>query len=268
MRSPQSFPEMFSLEGKIAVVTGGARGLGLGMATGLAEAGAEVVLADRLKEEGTKSVQSLKGQGHKAHFHEVDVSDRDQVFSLMKEVADTLGGIDVLINNAGVGSRTHDGPHSAEDMPPEHWRTLMSINLDGVFWCSQAVYPHLKARGGGGIINISSIWGLAAGPSFPVAAYAASKAGVANLTRQLAVEWARDGIRVNAIAPGVLKTDLGGADAPLWGEAFRDHVYDRMPLRRIGLPEELKGAAIFLASEASGLVTGHILPVDGGWLAW
>lgn len=268
MTSPLSFPEMFSLEGKIAVVTGGARGLGLGMATGLAEAGAEVVLADRLKEEGTKSVQSLKGQGHKAHFHEVDVADREQVFSLMKEVAEILGGIDVLINNAGVGSRTHDGPHPAEDMPPEHWRTLMSINLDGVFWCSQAVYPHLKTRGGGSIINISSIWGLAAGPSFPVAAYAASKAGVANLTRQLAVEWARDGIRVNAIAPGVFKTDLGGADAPLWGEEFRDHVYDRMPLRRIGHPEELKGSAIFLASEASGLVTGHILPVDGGWLAW
>ncbi len=145
----------------------------------------------------------------------------------------------------------------------------MSINLDGVFWCCQAAYPHMKARGSGSIINNSSIPGLAAGPSFPAAAYAASKAGVVNLTRQLAVEWARDGIRVNGIAPGVFKTDIGGgSDKPLWGEAFRQHINERMPLKRSGMPEELKGTAIFLASEASCLVTGHILVVDGGWLAW
>ncbi len=268
MSSPHSFPEIFSLKGKVAIVTGGARGLGLGMATGLAEAGAEVVLADRLEEEGRTSVQTLQDEGYAAHLHLVDVSDRDDVFSTMNEIADSLGGIDILINNAGVGSRTHNGPHPAQDMPVDHWRTLMSINLDGVFWCSQAVYPHLKARGGGSIVNISSIWGLAAGPSFPVAAYAASKGAVANLTRQLAVEWAKDGIRVNAIAPGVFKTDLGGEESPLWGDAFREHVNERMPMQRIGMPDELKGAAIFLVSAASGLVTGHILPVDGGWLAW
>jgi NAD(P)-dependent dehydrogenase (short-subunit alcohol dehydrogenase family) len=259
---------MFRLDNKVAVVTGGARGLGLGMATGLAEAGAEVVLADLLEPEGQKSAESFRNQGHKAHYRSVDVSDRESVFQMIKGVCKSLGGVDILINNAGVGSRTHGGPHSAQDMPTEHWRSVLSVNLDGPFWCSQAVYPTMKARGGGSIINISSIWGLAAGPSFPVAAYAASKAGVANLTRQLAVEWAADGIRVNAIAPGVFKTDLGGADNPLWGEAWREHVFDRMPLRRIGEPEELKGAAIFLASEASCLVTGHVLPVDGGWLAW
>lgn len=268
MSSPYSFPEIFSLKGKVAIVTGGARGLGLGMATGLAEAGAEVVLADRLEKEGRMSVQTLQDEGYAAHLHLVDVSDRDDVFSTMNEIADSLGGIDILINNAGVGSRTHGGPHPAQDMPVDHWRTLMSINLDGVFWCSQAVYPHLKARGGGNIVNISSIWGLAAGPSFPVAAYAASKGAVANLTRQLAVEWAKDGIRVNAIAPGVFKTDLGGKESPLWGDAFREHVNERMPMQRIGMPDELKGAAIFLVSAASGLVTGHVLPVDGGWLAW
>ncbi len=267
MSSPQKFPEMFRLDGKVAVVTGGARGLGLAMATGLAEAGAEVVLADRLEKEGEKSAESLKTLGHKARFRKIDVADRDSVSSVMKDLSESLGGVDVLINNAGVGGKSHGGPHPAQDMPPEHWRTLMSINLDGPFWCSQAVHPIMRGRGGGSIINISSIWGLAAGGSFPVAAYAASKAGVANLTRQLAVEWAGDGIRVNAIAPGVFKTGLGGKD-PFWGDKWRDHVFERMPLQRIGQPEELKGAAIFLASEASCLVTGHILAVDGGWLAW
>lgn len=128
--------------------------------------------------------------------------------------------------------------------------------------------PH-QGSGGGSIINISSVLGLAAEPSFPATAYASAKAGVANLTPQLAVEWARDGIRVNAIAPGIFKTDIGGeSDKPLWGEAFQAHVNDRMPLQRIGMPDELKGTAIFLAFEASCLVMGHILPVDGGWLAW
>ncbi|MFQ5912006.1 MAG: SDR family NAD(P)-dependent oxidoreductase [Nitrospinota bacterium] len=267
MSSPQTFPQMFRLDGKVAVVTGGARGLGLAMATGLAEAGAEVVLADRLKEEGQQSARSLTALGHKAHYREVDVADRDSVFSLMKAVSDSPGGVDILINNAGVGSRSHEGPHRAQDMPPEHWRTLISVNLDGPFWCCQAAYPSMKARGGGSIVNISSIWGLAAGGAFPVAGYAASKAGLANLTRQLAVEWAPDGIRVNAIAPGVFRTSLGGKD-PLWAETWRDYVFERMPLRRIGEPEELKGAAIFLASEASCLVTGQVLAVDGGWLAW
>ncbi len=269
MAAPQSFPEMFSLKGKIAVVTGAARGLGLAMAAGLAETGAEVVLADRLGEEGEKSVASLKDQGRKAHFREVDVADRDGIFSMMNEIAGALGGIDILINNAGVGTSAHGGPFAAQDIPVKHWRTLMSINLDGVFWGCQAAHPHIKARGGGSIINISSVLGLAAGPSFPAAAYGSAKAGVANLTRQLAVEWARDGIRVNSIAPGIFKTDIGGgSDKPLWGEAFQAHINERMPLQRIGMPEELKGTAIFLASEASCLVTGHILPVDGGWLAW
>lgn len=268
MSSTHSFPEIFSLKGKTAIVTGAARGLGLAMAKGLAEAGAEIVLADRLEEEGQATIQTLKGEGYPVHFRLVDVSDREAVISMIDEIADLLGGIDILINNAGVGSRTHGGPHPAQDMPSEHWQTLMSINLDGVFWCCQAAYPYLKSRGKGSIVNISSIWGLVAGPSFPAAAYAASKGAVANLTRQLAVEWAKDGIRVNAIAPGVFKTELGGKDSPLWGDAFREHVNERMPMQRIGEPEELKGTAIFLASDASGLITGHILPVDGGWLAW
>ncbi len=269
MASEQTFPKMFRLDGKVALVTGAARGLGLAMATGLAEAGAEVVLADVLRDEGQESARALEAGGRKAHYRPMDVSDRDNVFAVMKEVAGSLGGIDILINNAGAGGKSHGGPFAAQEMTPGHWRTLMSINLDGPFYCCQAVHPIMKERGGGAIINIASIWGLGASSSMPVAAYASSKAGLVNLTRQLAVEWARDGIRVNAIAPGFFNTQFaaGGEDAD-WKKKLRDQIGERMPLGRRGEPEEIKGAAIFLASDASCLVTGHALPVDGGWMAW
>ena len=262
-----TFPEMFRLDGKVALVTGGARGLGLEMARGLAEAGAEVVLADRLVEEGEKSAEALATSGFRAHFREVDVSERPSVFRLMGEVARELGGIDVLINNAGVGGAFGGGPFPAEDLPPEHWKSLLAINLDGPFWCCQAVHPLMRARGGGSIINIVSIYGIAGSPNIRVAAYCASKGGLVNLTRQLAIEWAGDGIRVNAIAPSVFRTALGGPEG-LASRKWRSHVLDRTPLRRVGEPDEVKGAAIFLASRASSMVTGHILSVDGGWLAW
>lgn len=275
MAAEWTFPKMFRLDGKVALITGGARGLGLAMATGLAEAGAEVVLADILRDEGEEKARDLAARGQKAHYRTIDVSDRDGVFAAMNEVADALGGIDVLINNAGVGGKSHGGPFAAQEMTPEHWRALMSINLDGPFACCQAVHPVMKARGGGAIINIASVWGLGASSSMPVAAYASSKGALVNLTRQLAVEWARDGIRVNAIAPGFFDTQLaagggggGGGPEADWKKKMREQIGERMPMGRRGAPEEIKGAAIFLASEASGLVTGHTLPVDGGWMAW
>ena len=222
---------MFRLDGKVALITGGARGLGLAMGAGLAEAGAEVVLADILRDEGEEKARALSAGGRKAHYRTMDVSDRDGVFAVMEEVAGALGGIDVLINNAGAGGKSHGGPFAAQEMTPEHWRALMSINLDGPFACCQAVHPIMKARGGGAIINIASVWGLGASASMPVAAYASSKAGLVNLTRQLAVEWARDGIRVNAVAPGFFNTRFteggggggGGGDAD-WKIKMRDQI--------------------------------------------
>ena len=187
---------------------------------------------------------------------------------VIEEVAESLGGIDILINNAGIGGKSHGGPYPAQDMTPEHWRAVMSVNLDGPFFCSQAVHPIMKDRGGGAIINIASVWGLGASSSMPVAAYASAKAALVNLTRQLAVEWARDGIRVNAIAPGFFNTQFAafGEDTE-WKRTMRARITERMPMQRRGQPDEIKGAAIFLASDASGLITGHTLPVDGGWMA-
>lgn len=268
MASHPKFPQIFRLDGKVALVTGSARGLGWAMAEGLAEAGAEVILTDLLSESGEEKVRALRESGHRAHFRLMDVSDREAVSSVIKELAETTGGIDVLINNAGVGGKSHGGPYSAQDMTAEHWGAVLAVNLDGPFFCSQAVYPIMKRRGGA-IINIASVWGLGASASMPAAAYASSKAALVNLTRQLAVEWARDGIRVNAIAPGFFETQIAApGDDTEWKRQMREQITDRMPMQRRGRPEEIKGAAIFLASDASGLITGHTLPVDGGWMAW
>ena len=238
------------------------------MAEGLAEAGAEVVLADLLAETAAEAINALRESGYSVYFRTMDVSNRESVFGVIEEVAESLGGIDILINNAGIGGKSHGGPYPAQDMTPEHWRAVMSVNLDGPFFCSQAVHPIMKERGGGAIINIASVWGLGASSSMPVAAYASAKATLVNLTRQLAVEWARDGIRVNAIAPGFFNTQFAafGEDTE-WKRTMRARITERMPMQRRGQPDEIKGAAIFLASDASGLITGHTLPVDGGWMA-
>lgn len=268
MVSDKTLPQIFRLDGKVALVTGAARGLGWAMVEVLAEAGAEVVLTDLLLELGEEKVRALKDSGHQAHFRSMDVSNRQAIASTIGEIVETTGGIDILINNAGVGGKSHGGPYSAQDMTDEHWRTVLGVNLDGPFFCSQAVYPTMKQRGGGAIINIASVWGLGASTSMPVAAYASSKAALVNLTRQLAVEWASDGIRVNAIAPGFFETGLvaPGEDAE-WKVKMREQISERMPMQRRGQPDEIKGAALFLASDASGLTTGHTLPVDGGWMA-
>lgn len=271
MTADQAFPGMFRLDGKVALITGGARGLGLAIAEGMSEAGAEVVLADLLEVEGQARAQSLNASSRKALYRIIDVAERDAVFEVMQEVADSLGGVDILVNNAGVGGKSHGGPYPAQEMTPEHWRALMSVNLDGPFNCCQAVYPIMRGRGGA-IINIVSVWGLGASSSMPVAAYASSKAALVNLTRQLAVEWAQDGIRVNAIAPGFFNTQFAaggeGGEEPDWKIKMRNQIAERMPMGRRGEPHEIKGAAIFLASDASCLVTGHTLTVDGGWMAW
>jgi NAD(P)-dependent dehydrogenase (short-subunit alcohol dehydrogenase family) len=258
-----AFPDMFRLDGRVAVVTGGAQGLGRAMAEGLLQAGAAVVLYDCEAERGEATARELAALGP-THFVPGDVRDPDQVQAGARSTVAAFGGIDVLVNNAGL--KTPPGGHRpAQEMDLAAWQTVLDVNLTGVWLWSRAVYPAMVERGGGSIVNISSIYGLA-GALVPNSPYCATKAGVLGLTRELAIEWAGVGIRVNAIAPGF----MGGGEVRSGHYAdptVRARVVDNTPLGRWGTPAELQGTAIYLASAASTMVTGQTIVVDGGWLA-
>ncbi len=246
------------LENKVAIITGGGSGIGRATAELFAREGAKVVVADYKAKTGQETAQVIKEAGGEAIFVEVDVSDPAQVARMVQTTLDMYGGIDILFNNAGVllfGT--------VLDTEPEAWNRLMSINLSGVFLCSQAVLPHMIERGRGSIINTSSSTGAhdAVGN---IAAYVASKGGVTLLTKAMAIDHAKDNIRVNAIAPGPTDTPmLRNNMSPEELEAFAA----TFPMNRLGRPEELAYAALFLASDEASFVTGAILPVDGGQTA-
>jgi NAD(P)-dependent dehydrogenase (short-subunit alcohol dehydrogenase family) len=246
------------LEDKVAIVTGGGSGIGRAAAELFAREGAKVVVADYKADAAQDAVRAITDAGGDAVFVKVDVSDPTQVEQMTQVALDTYGGIDILVNNAGVllfGTIV--------DTRVEDWNRLMSINLTGVFLCSKAVIPHMIKRGGGSIINTSSSTGAhdAAGN---IAAYVASKGGVTLLTRAMAIDHAKDHIRVNAIAPG--PTDTPMLRDNLSPEALDDFAAT-FPMKRLGRPEELAYAALFLASDEASFVTGAILAVDGGQTA-
>jgi len=257
----RTIQELFDLAGKRALVTGGSRGLGAEIAEGLCEAGASVFLLARREKWLTPQVEALREKGFEAHGALCDVSDREQVQSAVAEAVETLGGIDVLVNNAGV---TWGAP--AEEMPFEKWRQVVDVNLTGTWLFSQEVGKRMLEQGGGSIINIASIAGLigsttgSRGDDTSLAGYAASKAGVLGLTRELAANWGRRGIRVNAVAPGFFPSRM--TEGML--EKVQESYEELLPAGRIGRPGELKGVVVFLASEAAGHVTGQTLAVDGG----
>jgi meso-butanediol dehydrogenase/(S,S)-butanediol dehydrogenase/diacetyl reductase len=246
------------LKGKVAIITGGGSGIGRATAELFAREGASVVVADYNADAGQEAVQAIRDAGGDALFFEVDVSDRAQVQQMVQATLDAYGGVDVLFNNAGVlifGT--------VLDTDEASWNRLMSINLTGVFLCSRAVLPHMIARGGGSIINTSSSTGAhdAAGNS---AAYVASKGGVALLTKAMAIDHAGDNVRVNAIAPGPTDTPM------LRGSFSAEELVDfaaTFPMKRLGHPEELAQAALFLASDEASFVTGCVLAADGGQTA-
>jgi NAD(P)-dependent dehydrogenase (short-subunit alcohol dehydrogenase family) len=244
--------DLFRLDDRVAVVTGGASGVGRGLALGLAAVGARVVIADLPAREGeAASVAALCG----GESLPVDVAVPDQARALVAEV----GRVDVLVNCAGIIVRTPSLELSEAD-----WDRVLDVNLKGAFFMAQAAAASMVAGGrGGAIVNIASINGLVG--AVQRAGYTASKGGLVNLTRTLALEWAEHGVRVNAIAPTYLRTPL---TMPLFEDAaFMEYLRDRQPLPRDGTPEDIVGAAIFLCSDASALVTGHTLAVDGGWTA-
>ncbi|MFA5908511.1 MAG: glucose 1-dehydrogenase [Vicinamibacterales bacterium] len=247
---------LFDLTGRVAIVTGGSRGLGLEMAEGLAEAGASLMLCARRADWLTPAIDALRARGFTVDGMACDVSKADQVQAVVDKTRETYGRIDILVNNAGVTWAARP-----EDLPADKWQKVIDVNLTGAFLFAQAAGREMLKAGYGRIINVSSIAGLISSVSGPhYAAYAASKAGLMGLTRELAASWGRQGIRVNAVAPGYFHSRL--ADAAI--AMVEPELKTTSPLPRVGAEGELKGVIVFLAADASNYITGQVIVVDGG----
>jgi NAD(P)-dependent dehydrogenase (short-subunit alcohol dehydrogenase family) len=252
--------DYFRLDGRVALITGGSKGLGKAIADALASAGAHVALVSRhldQAEAAARDVRDRFGQSAVALEHDVSVS--SQVNQMVQRTLDSLGRIDILVNNAGINIR---GP--IVEYRDEDWAQVLGTNLTSAFYCCRAVGQHMLGRGGGGrVINLASIFGVTSMPGR--VAYTASKAGLIGLTKTLALEWAPQQITVNAICPGPFATEM---NIPLLqNPEVREHFTSRIPLGRWGNVEEVGAAALYLASDSAGFVTGHTLYVDGGWTA-
>jgi gluconate 5-dehydrogenase len=250
---------LFSLAGKTALITGASGGIGTALAVALAEAGATVGVHGRSAEKVAETCRQIEAQGGQAHGFTADLTEIDANRQLIDEVVDKLGKLDILVNCAGMNRRK-----PLVEVTPDDYDTIMAVNLRSIFFLCQAAHPHLKAAGGGKIININSlnsVYGLGT-----ISVYGASKAGLAQITRVMAVEWAADNIQVNGLIPGFIRTPL--TEGPLWGTPHRaEWLRARIPLRRPGEPEDLIGAALLLAGPASNYITGTTITVDGGFLA-
>ena len=248
---------MFKLDGKVALVTGGNGGIGLGMAGGLAQAGATVVIAGRNPTKSEQAVVGLRARGWHADAIAVDVTDEADINQLVAQVIELHSRLDILVNNAGTNIR---GP--LQDLSLADWNAVMNTNLTSAFLCSKAAWPHMKAAGGGKVINIGSMMSIFGASYAP--AYGASKGGIVQLTRSQAVAWATDNIQVNAVLPGWIDTELT-QKARAQVNGLNDRVLARTPSNRWGTPQDLAGIAVFLASAASNFITGTAIPVDGGY---
>jgi len=250
--------DLFDLKGKVAIVTGGNGGIGLGIAGGLASAGANLAIAARNEAKTAGAVKGLQEEfGVKAIGVKVDVKEEKQIKDMAKKVLDAFGRIDILVNNAGTNIRK-----LPQEYVVEEWEEVLNVNLRSAFLCSQAVYPAMKAAGGGKIINIGSMTSIFGATK--VILYSTSKGGIVQMGRCLANAWARDNIQVNAILPGFINTDLT-RQARKELDGLEEKVNARTPAGRWGEPDDLAGTAIYLASKASDYVTGVALPVDGGF---
>lgn len=248
--------DLFRLDGKVALVTGATRGIGLGIAKALAEAGARVVISSRVPK--AEVIEELTAAGLKVDYLQADMEDEAAPAKLIADTIELAGRLDILVNNAGVAQ------HGETDtFPAEQYRRLMTINLDAVFRACQAAIGPMRAQKGGVILNIGSISGYISNIPQPQAAYNASKAAVHMLTKSIASDYAADGIRANAIAPGYIETDMtsGGLTHPEWGPVWRSMT----PLPMVGSPDDIGAAALYLCSEASRYVTGEVLVIDGGY---
>jgi 2-deoxy-D-gluconate 3-dehydrogenase len=249
--------DMFSVEGKKAIVTGAGRGLGRGMAQGLHQAGVEVALID-IEDTIQDLARQLSAEGPRAIALQADLANREELRSAFRSALDGLNGLDILLNNVGITRWSN-----AEEMSEADWDIVLEVNLNSLFFMAQLAGQYMLKQGYGKIINIASL--LSFGGGYLTVGYAASKGGVGQMTKALANEWASRGVNVNAIAPGYMATEM---NIPLMEDPARNKlILDRVPARRWGLPEDLVGALIFLSSKASDYVHGILLPVDGGFLA-
>ena len=248
---------LFDLTGKVAVVTGGNGGIGLGIAMGLAVAGANIVIAARSVEKTAQALEDIRALGVEAHGITVDVTQEPAIQRMITNTIDHMGRLDILVNNSGIAARAQP-----QELTASQWDSVVDVNLRAAFLASKEAYPQMVKAGGGKVINVGSMYSIFG--SDWGAPYAASKGGLVQLTKSLAVAWAKDNIQVNAVLPGWIVTDLtrGIQDAD---PNRYDNISRRIPTGRWGEPSELAGAAVFLASTASGYVTGATLAVDGGY---
>jgi 2-dehydro-3-deoxy-D-gluconate 5-dehydrogenase len=250
---------LFDLSGRVAIVTGGNGGIGLGMARGLAAVGAKIVVAARDPVKSKAALGALSQLGAECAFVALDVADESSCRGMVGETLDHFGRLDILVNNAGMSIRK-----PAETYSVAEWQTVLATNLTGAFMCAQAAHPVMKRGGGGKIINIGSMYSIF-GAAYAVP-YAASKGGLVQMTKSLAAAWAADNIQVNAVLPGWIDTELT-VNARREIAGLHERVLTRTPAGRWGAPEDLAGIAVFLASAASDFVTGAAIPVDGGFSA-
>lgn len=254
-----SILDKFSMRGKVSVVTGGNRGIGKAIAIGLAEAGSAIAIAARDEAKSEETLAELRKLGVPAIAVKTDVANRDDLEAMVETVTRELGPIDALVNNAGIGFHA-----DALTLSDEEWQRLFSINLDAVWKASQVVGNQMVKRGSGSIINIGSISGLIINRPQWHSPYGISKAAVHHLTKSLAAEWAKAGVRVNAIAPGYVKTEIASTEYEDYAHYWRDEV----PMQRYATPDEIAPMALLLASDASTFVTGSVFVVDGGYTLW
>jgi 2-deoxy-D-gluconate 3-dehydrogenase len=248
---------IFDLQQRVAFITGGNGGIGLGMAKGLASAGATVVIAGRNKAKAQSALSELRSLGTQAEFVELDVLKEASCRTAVQQVVERFGRLDILVNNAGTSVRKQP-----QDLTAEDWHLVMNTNLTSAFFCSQAVYPHMVTAGGGKIINIGSMMSVFA--SSYATPYAASKGAIVQLARSMAVAWAKDNIQVNTILPGWIDTDFTRT-AREQVEGLHEKVLSRTPVQRWGTPNDFAGIAVFLAATASDFITGAAISVDGGY---
>ncbi|HEX6143053.1 MAG TPA: glucose 1-dehydrogenase [Geminicoccaceae bacterium] len=248
--------QRFHLDGRVALITGAGNGIGRATAGALAQAGALVAVTDV----DLEAAERAAGEIPNAEAHWLDVADERQVAAVVRAIADQHGRIDVLVNNAGIGARV-----PTVDLPSERYRQVMAVGIDGALFCAREAGRHMVEAQRGAIVNVASIMGLVGGAHYPNAAYHAAKGALVNLTRALACEWAPAGVRVNAVAPTFARTALTAA--LLADRSIERKLLEDTPMGRFVEPEEVACAILFLVSDAASMITGAVLPVDGGWTA-